>query len=331
MATLITGGSGFIGLNLAERLLGVGEDVTLFGHTPPPPAALADFAGLPGRLAVSVGDVRSAADLDRAFALAPVGRVVHAAAVTASVERERSDPRTIMDVNLQGVIDVIEAMLRHKASRILLASSIAVYGFQAAGPDGTLSEPDCVPAPMTLYGISKLAAEQTAARLALLHDLTLTIARIGPAFGPWEHHSGVRDVLSPQWQSADLARAGRDVQLSRLATGDWLYSRDAAEGLALLLETPDLAHQLYNVGAGDSWALEDWVAGLAERAPGFKARPPRADGEGMTVRVQTAIDRPAMSIKRLVEDTGYAPKFGLSASLTDYLDWLDAHPGFPKH
>lgn len=331
MATLITGGSGFIGLNLAERLLGAGEDVTLFGHTAPPLAALADFAGLPGRLAVSVGDVRTAADLDRAFSLASVSRVVHAAAVTAGLERERADPRTIMEVNLQGAIEVIEAMVRHKARRILLASSIAVYGFPAAGPDGTLTEQDCIPAPTTLYGISKLAAEHTAARLAQLHDLTLTIARIGPAFGPWEHHSGVRDVLSPQWQSADLALVRRDVQLSRAATGDWLYARDAAEGLALLLETPDLAHQLYNVGAGDSWALEDWVAGLAERAPGFKARPPRADGAGMTVRVQTAIDRPPLSIKRLSTDTGYAPRFDLRASLSDYLDWLDAHPGFPKN
>jgi nucleoside-diphosphate-sugar epimerase len=331
MATLITGGSGFIGLNLAERLLGVGEDVILFGQTAPPQAALTEFRGLPGQLAVGVGDVRSAADLDRAFGLAPVGCVVHAAAVTASVERERTDPRTIMDVNLQGAINVIEAMLRYEVSRILLASSIAVYGFPAAGPDGTLTEQECIPSPTTLYGISKLAAEQTAARLAQLHDLTLTIARIGPTFGPWEHHSGVRDVLSPQWQSADLARAGMDIQLSRSAMGDWLYSRDAAEGLALLLKAPDLAHQIYNVGSGETWALEDWVAGLVDRLPGVNSRPLRADSEGMTVRVQTAIDRPPMSIKRLVADTGYAPRFNLNASLTDYLAWLDAHPGFPKN
>lgn len=331
MATLITGGSGFIGLNLAERLLGAGEDVTLFGHTPPPPAALTDFAGLPGHLAVCVGDVRSAADLNRAFTMAPVTRVAHAAAVTASVERERADPRGIMDVNLLGAIDVIEAMLRHKVSRILLASSVAVYGFPAAGPDGTLGEEDCRPSPATLYGVGKLAAEQTAARLAQLHDLTLTIARIGPAYGPWEHHSGVRDVLSPQWQSVDLARAGKDVQLSRLATGDWLYARDAAEGLALLLQAASLPNQLYNVGAGASWALQDWVAALAARTPGFKTRPPTADGVGMTVRVQTAIDRPAMSITRLRADTGYAPRFGLKESLIDYLEWLDGHPGFPKN
>jgi nucleoside-diphosphate-sugar epimerase len=331
MGTLITGGSGFIGLNLAERLLGVGEDVTLFGHTPPPPAALNDFAGLPGRLSVCVGDVRSSADLNRAFAIAPVDRVAHAAAVTASVERERADPRAIMDVNLQGAIDVIEAMLRGKVNRILLVSSVAVYGFPAPGPDGRLSETERALSPATLYGISKLAAEQTAARLALLHDLSLTIARIGPAYGPWEHHSGVRDVLSPQWQSVDLARAGKDVQLSRSAIGDWIYARDAAEGLALLLEAPTLAHQLYNVGAGGVWPLEAWVAALAARTPGFKALPPSSDGVGATVRVQTAIDRAALSIDRLRADTGYAPRFGLMESLIDYLEWLDAHPGFPRH
>ena len=330
MATLITGGSGFIGLNLTERLLQDGEDVVLFGHAPPPPAALQDFADLKGRLVVIVGDIRSAVDLDRGFGAVPLSRVVHAAAVTASVERERTSPRTIMDVNLLGAIDVIEGMRRHKISRILLASSVAVYGFPQAGPDGLVHEQECCPAPATLYGIGKLAAEQTAARLAVLYDLSLTIARIGPAYGPWEHHSGVRDVLSPQWQSVDLARGGKPVQLSRAAAGDWLYSRDAADGLAALLNATALRHQIYNVGSGMSWALEDWVAALGERITGFKSRPPAQDGEGATVRVQTAVDRPPMSIDRIQRDTGYSGKYDLRASLTDYLAWLDAHPGFPQ-
>ncbi len=326
MATLITGGSGFIGLNLAERLLAAGEDVVLFGHAPPPPAAMVDFSAAPGRMVVSVGDVRSSADLDRAFGAVRVDRVVHAAAVTASLEREKASPRTIMDVNLDGAIEVLEAMRRHKIQRILLASSVAVYGFPAPGPDGSLEEEACCPAPATLYGVSKLAAELTAARLASLHEMTLTIARIGPAFGPWEHHSGVRDVLSPQWQSVDLARSGGSVVLSRPAAGDWLYARDAADGLIALLDARRLNHLVYNVGSGMVSELDDWVKALAERVPGLTS----PAGGAATVRVQTAQDRPPMSIKRLIADTGFRPAFDLRKSLLDYLAWLDRHPGFPR-
>jgi len=329
MATLITGGSGFVGLNLAEHLLRAGEEVVLFGHTPPPAAALADFAAFPGGFVVQVGDVRSAADVDRAFTAAMVDRVVHAAAVTANLERERADPRAIMDVNVIGAIEVMDAMRRHNVRRAVVASSVAVYGFPELAPGQLCDESSVCPAPATLYGISKLASERTALRLAELHDLSVTVARIGPVFGPWEYHSGVREVLSPQWSSVDLARSGGIVILSRPAIGDWLYARDAAAGLVALLDAPRLAHEIYNVGSGVSWSLRDWVDGLAARIPGFAHNGEPGPHVSPTVRVQTARDRPAMSIERITRDTNYSPRFGLEEGLADYLAWLDDHPTFP--
>jgi nucleoside-diphosphate-sugar epimerase len=326
---LITGGSGFVGLNLVEQLLGAGQDVVIFGHAPPPESALAEFSALAGQCMMILGDICSGADLDRAFKAMPIDRVIHAAAVTANLERERASPRMIMDVNLIGAIELLEAMRRHHVRRVLLASSVAVYGFPNVPPDGVCEESRC-PEPANLYGISKLAAEQSALRLAHLHDLTLTIARIGPAYGPWEYHSGVRDVLSPQWQSVDLARAGRPVTFSRPAIGDWLYSRDAAAGLIALLEAQDLRHMIYNVGSGTRWSLDAWVEGLAAKIPGFTRGTGAALSDEASVRVQTAQDRAAMAIQRITEDTSYVPRYGLDSSLADYLSWLDAHPDFPR-
>ncbi len=326
---LITGGSGFIGLNLAERLLGAGQDVVIFGHAPPPDSALTEFSTLAGRVELVLGDICNSSDLDRAFTAMPIDRVIHAAAVTANLERERASPRMIMDVNLIGAIELVDAMRRHRVRRLLLASSVAVYGFPDLPTDGQCEETRC-PEPANLYGISKLAAEQTALRLAQLHDLTLTIARIGPAYGPWEYHSGVRDVLSPQWQSVDLARAGRPVTFTRAATGDWLYARDAAAGLIALLEARKLRHMIYNVGSGTRWSLDAWADELAAQIPGFTGNTDTIPSNEASVRVQTAQDRAAMAITRLTEDTSYVPEYGLKSSLADYLSWLDAHPNFPR-
>ena len=109
MAVLIMGGSGFVGLNIAEALLGRGETVVLFCLASPP-APIADvLAKLPGRLSIEIGDVRQGNSLDEVMQSHSVERIVHGAAITAGIDRERREARTIADVNLGGTIEVLEA------------------------------------------------------------------------------------------------------------------------------------------------------------------------------------------------------------------------------
>ena len=67
--------------------------------------------------------------------------------------------------------------------------------------------------PVALYGISKVAAEQAALRIAQLRDIDVRVIRLGPVFGPWELPSRVRDALSPHHQILAMARDGIDVVL----------------------------------------------------------------------------------------------------------------------
>jgi nucleoside-diphosphate-sugar epimerase len=305
MALLVTGAAGFVALNLLENRLGAGETVIAFDLTPLPEAAAAAFAGLPGRLIPVQGDVQSAADLDRAFAAAPVTAVLHAAAITAGEARERAAPASIFRVNLLGSVAVFEAVLRHGVPRLVAPSSIAVYG---APPAEALVLDEATPCrPLALYGISKLAAEQALLRLAALHGISVATPRLGVVYGPWEHASGARDLLSPVRQALALALAGEEARWNAAPAIDHIHAGDVADGLAALLATPS-AQGVFNLGSGRVSTIADWCAAIAEHIPGFRFGP--AAGEP-NLRVLPAIPRPPLGLARLTAATSWRPRFGV--------------------
>src|SRR4029079_2116126 len=106
MSTLITGGCGFIGLSVAERLIGDGEKVVLFDQAVPAEAMLSrpEIHGA----TIITGDVRSADDVDQALTGRDIDRVIHTAAMTPNAQRERDEPRRIVEVNVIGTVNLLE-------------------------------------------------------------------------------------------------------------------------------------------------------------------------------------------------------------------------------
>jgi dTDP-glucose 4,6-dehydratase len=109
MAILVTGGTGFVGLNLVEALLARGDSVVILSNGPLPQMAESVFARLPGRLTLVTGDVRDARLVGDAVRRHAVKRIVHGAAVTADRRRETSSPALILEVNLLGLVHILEA------------------------------------------------------------------------------------------------------------------------------------------------------------------------------------------------------------------------------
>lgn len=318
MATLITGGAGFIGLALAEQLLRKGRHVVLFDRQTAPSALLAALPS--GMLQNVTGDIRDSDALRRVLAEYAIDQVVHAAAITPDLKRETEDASTVLDVNINGTVALIQACIGQPAlRRLLLVSSVAVYGF-APPPGPTYREDQAWPQPTGLYGISKLAAEQIALRLADLHGLDLCVARLGPVFGPWEYATGVRDMLSPHNQTLEAARNHEPSCLPHSLQADWIYSRDAANALALLLDASELQHRLYNVGGEVQTDLPQWCACLSEHWPQWSASL-ATQPEQATVRYGLPGTRPALSTERLRQDTGWSPAFNLADAATDFLHW----------
>lgn len=319
MAILVTGGTGFVGLNLVEALLARGDTVVVLSNGPLPRMTEPAFAGLPGRLTMITGDVRDAhlvADVVRRHA---VERIVHGAAVTADRRREARSPALILEVNLLGLVHVLEAARDAGVLRVLLIGSAAAYG-RRLWQEQQLEEAASAD-PDTLYAISKAASEQILWRLGDLYRLSVVVGRLATVFGPFEWPGGWRDTLSPILQVTEVARAGGRAVLPREDRRDWLYSRDAAAALLQLLDAAAPAERLYNLGSGDVWSLAAWCVRLARRYPGFTWS--IGEGSGTSIELHAPSAPAALSQQRFAAEFGSAARHDLDRAFEDYLAWLD--------
>ncbi len=325
MVTLVTGGTGFVGINIVEALLARGQEVIAFGQAPLPEGARRAFAQYGSKLRVVLGDVRDGTALDQLFREHRVDQLVHGAVITAGVERETRDPDGIIDVNVRGTVRVVQSAHTHGVGRIVYVSSGSAYG-ESLFTEQRLFE-DLTPArPVSLYQITKHAAERTALRLRAVWGLDLVCVRLGSVIGPWERDTGVRDTLSPHFQLARRAATGQSARLpASEGRKDLVYSRDVAAGIVALLKAPALRHTLYNLSSGRSgdWhgTLTDWCGHLKKVYPGFEFRTVSAD-EPHDIFAAAKLDRAPMDIGRIVQDVGFTPAHGPAEAYADMVNWL---------
>lgn len=322
MSILVTGASGFIGLNVVEALIARGDDVIAFSNSPMPEAARAEFDTLRGRCVEAIGDVRDERAVAEVFAAHSPQRVVHAAALTPGQQTERAMAAAAVEVNVLGTVRVLEAAARHRVERVVQLSSAAVYGESGFGSE-PLDEAQTPPRPRTVYGVTKYAAERLALRYAESAALAVVAARLAAAYGPWERDTGVRETLSPFLQALRIARQGGAAVLARRAALDWIYSRDAADALLALLDRRAAAPAVVNVSPGYATAFDGFCDALARRYPGFRWR--IAPGPEATVDLYGERDRAPLATERLRREVGWAPRFDAEPAFRDYLDWAGRH------
>jgi len=312
---LLTGGAGFVGLNVAEQLLERGDEVLIFDLRPPPAFFSKDL--------FVQGDITDPAFLKSVFQQYRIEQVIHMSAITAGPERDAREPRRIAEVNLIGTLNVLQESRNHGVKRFVHASTGALYGPAGIGVAEPLDEERHRPVPESMYGITKYAAERSCLRLAALWGLDVRIGRLAQVFGRWEHASGVRDRLSMPTEIARIARAGGEAVFPPLGDTDYIYAPDVASALIALLDAKAPSHRLYHLGTGAAWALPVWCELLALRFPKFRWR---ESSEGANVVPLSPGTRTRFSNRRLVEDLGWAPRFDLAAAADDFVAWLETTP-----
>ena len=298
---LVTGGAGFIGVNLGRLLNAAGARTVAFDSFVAGRASDAEAAGYDN---IIEGDIR---DADAMTAAARgVDAVVHLAARTGVVD-SIEDPRGDVEVNVFGTLNALMAARDAGAGAFVFASSGAPLG--SVEPPG---HEDLAPRPLSPYGASKLAGEGLCSAFSGSYGIAATALRFTNVYGPYSYHKGsvVALCLKRIMDGDPLVVYGDGEQ-----TRDFLYIDDlCAAVIAAIVRKPTAG--LYQLGTGTETAVNELMALLvelmADRGVTITHEPDRR-GE---------IRRAFSDISRARAELGYQPDTPLRDGLMTTCDWF---------
>ncbi len=253
---LVTGGAGFIGSHLVERLLADGARVRVLDNFSTGSRANLGFAPRFRRhLEVLRGDIRNLSVLLRA---ARGARVIFHQAAMRSVPRSVKDPLGANANNVNGTLNVLEAARRCRVPRVVYASSSSVYGDR---PDLPKRE-DQSPAPVSPYAASKAAGEQYAAIWTRLYGVETVGLRYFNVFGPRQDPKSEYAAVIPRFILWGLSRRPLEIHGDGTQSRDFTYIDNVVEANILAAKAPAVPGEVFNVGCGRRVSLLEIVAKL---------------------------------------------------------------------
>ena len=304
---LVTGAGGFIGLATVAALAERGDEVTAFDLriSPGLNALVERFP----RVRPVVGELTEWAHLAGAIQAARPDAVVHLAAIVG-VPASVDAPLSTMRVNVEGSLNVLEAMHLFGVPRLINLSSEEVYGhFESDQID---EDHPC--RPLMPYGISKYAVEGLARSYAELHGLECIHIRT-----PWVYGAGLPRPRVPK-TLIDAALAGQPLHLE--SGGDFrvdhTYIDDLVAGLLLALDRDAHAFDVYHIASGAAPSLSQIVAFLRELVPGADLTV--GPGNYRFNERLGPVRKGALDVSRAREHLGYGPHFDIRAGLAATID-----------
>jgi len=253
---LVTGGAGFIGSHLVERILGLGHEARVLddfstGHR----ENLAPFAD---DIDLHVGDVRDIEAVRRA--VDGVDIVFHEAAL-ASVPRSVDDPITSNEVNVGGTLNVLVAARDAGVRRLVYASSSSIYGDSPELP----KREDMAPSPESPYAVGKLAGEHYCSVFSSLYGLECVALRYFNVFGPRQDPGSQYAAVIPIFATALLSGRRCLIHGDGEQSRDFTYVANVVDANLLAAEADGVAGEVMNVACGDTVTvstLHDRLRGL---------------------------------------------------------------------
>jgi UDP-glucose 4-epimerase len=289
MRVLITGGAGFLGSALANRLVDEGHTVLVLDDL---------TAGDPRRLAPEVlftrGDVK---DVPKLWTLLQGVDCVYHLAARVRVSESIYYPRDYNDVNVGGTVALMEAVRDTGVRRVVFSSSGALYGEQAHQPIGE----DQMPNPNSPYGVSKVAAEHYVSTLGALDGIETVALRIFNAYGPGQELPPSHPPVIPQLLRQAKAGGSLVIFGDGTQTRDFVYVDDVVDALLAAATATDVNRALINIGSGQEVSINDLAGHVAQVT-------------GQRVSVLHNREQPG-GVSRLVADVSLARRL---------LDWAPA-------
>jgi UDP-glucuronate 4-epimerase len=320
-SALVTGGAGFIGSHVADRLLFDGWRVTAFDNFDPyydPEQKRRNVARALGQNAYRLveADVRDAAALSTAMDEAEPDLVIHLAA-RAGVRASIADPRSYVEVNELGGLNVLEACRTRGLLPLVYASTSSAYGNSPRIP---FCEDDPAVSPLSPYAASKRSGELMAHAFHHLHALPIAVLRFFTVYGP----RGRPDMAF--WTFTEALLRGQPIRLHGSDTErDFTYVDDIVDGVlgAVRWLGETRGHDTFNLGRSEPVR----VRRLIELLGAALGRPPSiVEGELQAGESRTTF----ADVSRAAGALGYAPQVSLEEGVRRWVDWLstsDEAPG----
>ncbi len=296
MRVLITGGAGFIGAALANRLVAGGHHVRVLDDL-----SAGDPARLDRRVVFTRGDAR---DVPKLWTLLQGISCVYHLAARVSVPESVLYPREYNDVNVGGTVAVMQAARDAGVGRVVFASSGAVYGDQETQPVSETAWPH----PRSPYAVSKLASELYVNTLGELYGIETVSLRIFNAYGAGQFVPAAHAPVIPFFLKQALSGGSVIVFGTGQQTRDFVYIDDVVDALVAASEVTGVNRQVINVGSGQETSVRALVDLIAE-AIGREVHSlhSQADTGG--------VSRLVADLTRARALLGYSPKVDVRAGL----------------
>jgi len=310
MRILVTGGAGFIGSHLVEKLLAAGREVAIlddFNDFYDPQIKHANIAGFGKDVVIHHVDLRDDASVRNVFRREKFDAITHLAA-RAGVRPSIQHPRLYYDTNVTGTLHLLEAARVTEVGRFIFASSSSVYG---ASKTISFSEGQYLSQTLSPYGATKIAGEFLCSTYSHLYQLRVVSLRYFTVYGPRQRP----DLAIHKFTRRIYAGQPIDQFGDGTTRRDYTYIDDIVQGTLAALGYDGPLFDIFNLGESETIQLKDLISAI-EKALGKKAKVNRLPEQPGDMPLTCA------DISKARKLLGYKPITRLSDGLPRFIDWF---------
>jgi UDP-glucuronate 4-epimerase len=312
MNFLVTGGAGFVGSHVCERLLMEGhsvcafDDLNSFYPTDLKRRNIRDIQSLAKPFEFVQGDITDRGAVNDLFETVKFDQIIHLAA-RAGVRPSLEEPALYQRVNVEGTVNILEAARLRGVKKLIIASSSSVYGVNSKIP---FAEGDPIFSAISPYAASKLACEALGHVYHHVYGLDIIMLRFFTVYGARQ-----RPDLAIR-KFATLIQAGKPIPVfgDGSTARDYTYITDILDGIMACTQK-EFGYEIFNLGESETVKLNRLI-GLLEDALGKKAildRKPRQPGD---------VPLTCADISKAREKLGYNPTVNIDRGIPLFVNWL---------
>ncbi|PYK86331.1 MAG: epimerase [Verrucomicrobia bacterium] len=310
MRILVTGGAGFIGSHLVEKLLSLGHDIAIlddFNDFYDPQIKRQNIAAVAKDVEIHHLDLRDSGAVRNLFHREKFEAIAHLAA-RAGVRPSIQNPQLYYDTNVDGTLHLLDAARVTGVERFIFASSSSVYGNSKTIP---FSEDRQLIQTLSPYGATKIAGEFLCSTYSHLYGMRVVALRYFTVYGPRQRP----DLAIHQFTRRIHAGKPIDQFGDGTTRRDYTYIDDIIQGTIAALKYDGPMFDIFNLGENETIQLRDLIAGI-ENALGEKAKINRLPEQPGDMPVTYA------DISKARELLGYNPSTRLSDGLPRFIEWF---------